>query len=34
MIFVRRSMRDSIRRTPERFAVEAMEEAFLPDGHR
>ena len=34
VIFVRRSMRDSIRRTLERFAVEAMEEASLPDGHR
>ena len=35
VIFVRRKAPcDSIRRTLERFAVEAAEEAFLPDGHR
>ena len=30
-IFIRRALRDSIRRTLERFAVEAAEEAALPD---
>ena len=30
-LFVRRALRDSIRRTLERFAVEAAEEAALPD---
>ena len=31
VIFIRRALRDSIRRTLERFAVEAAEEAALPD---
>jgi uncharacterized membrane protein len=34
VIFIRRSLRDSIRRTLERFAVEAAEEAALPDPPR
>jgi hypothetical protein len=33
-IFIRRSLRDSIRRTLERFVVEAAEEAALPDPPR
>ena len=34
VIFIRRALRDSIRRTLERFAVEAAEEAALPDPGR
>jgi hypothetical protein len=34
LIFIRRALRDSIRRTLERFAVEAAEEAALPDPPR
>ena len=34
VIFIRRALRDSIRRTLERFAVEAAEDAALPDTHR
>ena len=33
-VFIRRALRDSIRRTLERFAVEAAEEAALPDPSR
>jgi uncharacterized protein YndB with AHSA1/START domain len=33
-VFIRRALRDSIRRTLQRFAVEAAEEAALPNRHR